>query len=1026
MRRRLSCGKPQNGSCGLFGGFRAENVEQLRNSGAPDVPRCHNRGFPHPTGHMAHLKIMSERGRVYTDTNTGVQGGTSGQTYQAMIGTTVSHYRVVSKLGEGGMGVVYEAEDLTLGRRVALKFCSSGRDDTRLRANLLKEARAASSLSHPNIAHIYEFVEDPDGDAFISMELVSGATLARILGQRRFGVDETLKLATGVASALEEAHRHGVIHRDIKPGNIQVTAEGEVKVLDFGIARPATLHPAGEAATDVTRTLEGFSGTPLYMSPEQVSGELLDARSDLFSLGVVLYECVTGQAPFAADSLPSVLARLMTWAPPEPSRLNPRSPAHLDRIVLKLLEKDRKKRYASAGELLADLQTPGRLHSRRRAVAVLAGGVVCAGGGAAAWLWHSHRHRDPAPAAAGWYRDGLAALHNGSYHRASKLLARAAEIDPSYAMAHAYLAEAWYELDYLERAMAELLKAMASNGSLPAVDQLHLDAIHQTVIGEFKTAAARYREISLTVPADDRGGALLELGRAQERNQDTKQAMAAYSEAIRLDAQNAAAWLRLGGLQARTGAREDARRSLDRAENLFQAASNLEGATECLYVRARFAATPADARDMIGKALAAARVTGNDQQQIKLLLLSSNSFLETGQDAAALDDANRAIAIARADGIENLVSHGLIDMGNALFFKGRTAEAISTIEEALAIARRNGEKRSEARALVNLGSIRIQTGDTARGWQDVQTALAYYRQGNFRTEAALALILLGRAAREKGDYEGARRAFAETLSTLKPVEPSFPLALAQEGLASLELLQDHWPQALPMFDEARHNFEAIGNSSGVTINLLNVALLHAMLGHKPDAAAEPQRAAESGSSAIPRIMLMQERFREARAKAEALLQSTDASDLDMQYDATLVLGLALARSGSAARGLEACRKAFELAKATGNPAEEADALLASAEAALAAGDRTLAAGYAGRARTSLESAKRPESLWRACVLLLRSGEPDRAVAAEAAAALGQLKASWPAEDFRSYLNRPVIRRLHVELLRALPMAPTFN
>jgi tetratricopeptide (TPR) repeat protein len=943
-----------------------------------------------------------------------------------MIGATVTHYRIVSKLGEGGMGVVYEAEDLTLGRRVALKFCLSGRDDARLRANLLKEARAASSLSHPNIAHIYEFVEDPGGDAFISMELVSGANLARILSQRRLSIQESLKVATGVASALAEAHRHGVIHRDIKPGNIQITAAGEVKVLDFGIARPAALRATGEAATDVTRTVEGFSGTMLYMSPEQASGEVLDARSDLFSLGVVLYECLTGRPPFAADSLPAVLARVLTWAPPQPSRLNPLSPANLDRIVLKLLEKDRKKRYASAGELLADLQAPGRLHSRRRAVAALAGGVVCAGGGALAWLWNAKRHRDPAPAAVGWYRDGLAALHYGSYHKASKDLARAAEIDPSYAMAHAYLAEAWYELDYLERAKDELLKAMASLSSLPAVEQLHLDAIHQTVIGEFKVAAGKYQEICGMVAADERGGALLELGRSQERNQDTKKAMATYTEAIRLDGQNAAVWMRLGALQARTGVREESGRSLDRAESLFQAASNVEGVTECLYVRARYASTPAEARDLIGKALSAARVTGNDQQQIKLLLLSSNVYLEAGQAAEALDEANRAIVIARADGIENLASRALIDLGNALFVKGRTAEALRTIEEARDIARRNGEKRSEARALVNLGSIRIQTGDMAQGWQEVQTALAYYRQGSYRTEAALALILLGRAARDKGDSEAAHRAFAETLATLKPAEPSLPRALAQEGLASLELLQGRWPQALRMFDDTRRVFEAIGNSAGAAINQLNVALLHALLGHKGDATAVSQQAAEADPVSALQIILIQERFGEARAKAETLLRTADSSDLETRCSATLVLGLALARSGAAARGLEACRKAFELAKATGKPAEEADALLASAEAALAAGDRTEAAADAGRARALLELAKRPESLWRACVLLLGSGTPDRAFAAEGAAALGQLKASWPAEDFRSYLSRPVIRRQYAELLRVNPAAPTID
>jgi tetratricopeptide (TPR) repeat protein len=850
--------------------------------------------------------------------------------------------------------------------------------------------------------------------------------LRRILGERRLSVEETLKVATGVASALAEAHRQGVIHRDIKPGNIQIASTG-VKVLDFGIARMPALRADGErTAAAATQTLEGFSGTPLYMSPEQASGEMLDARSDLFSLGVVLYECLAGKSPFAADSLTSTLARLLTWEPPQPSRLNPRSTAHLDRVVLKLLAKDRRQRYASADALLEDLRTPGRPPSRRRAVAVLAGGAVCVGGGALAWLRIAKRHRDPAAAAVPWYREGVAALHNGSYHRAGKALARAVEIDPSYAMAHAYLAEAWYELDYLERAKDELLKTMTARNSLPEVEALHLDAIRQTVTGEFKGAQEKFEQVSTLVAPDERDGALLDLGRAQERNQDTKQAMATYSEAVRLDAQNAAAWLRLGALQARTGAREDSGRSLDRAESLFQTASNVEGVTECLYVRARFARTPGEARELIDRALSAARVTGNDQQQIKLLLLSSNGYLDTGRTADALDDANRAIAIARAGGIENLASRGLIDLGSALFVKGRTAEALRTMQEALDIARRNREKRSEARALVNLGSIRIQTGDTAQGWQDVQAALAYYRQGSFRTEAAIALILLGRAARDKGDFEGARRAFEETLATVKPAGSSLPLALAQEGLASLEEIRDRWPQALRMFEEARRTFEAIGNSSGAATNAVNVALMHAMLGHKDGGAPTAQQTAAANPVSALRIILMQERFGEARAKAEALLQSADASDLETRRGASLVLGLALARSGAGDRGLEACRKAFDLAHAAGKPDAEADALMGSAEAALAAGDREAAAASAGRARAFFESAKKPESLWRACVLLLRSGAPDPAVAAQAAAALGELQATWPTEDFRSYLDRPVIRRMHAELLRAGPGASATN
>jgi len=966
---------------------------------------------------VARMSADCPAGRVYTEQNP------RSPDHQPMIGETVTHYRIVSKLGEGGMGVVYEAEDLTLGRRVALKFCSKDRDDARLRANLLKEARAASSLSHPNIAHIYEFAEIPGGDAFIAMELVSGANLSRTLNERRLSVEETMKVAAGVASALAEAHRHGIVHRDIKPGNIQITATGEVKVLDFGIARPAIERAHDEATAEaLTRTIEGFTGTPLYMSPEQASGEHLDGRTDLFSLGVVLYECLTGKAPFAAESLPSILARLLTVDPPQPSRLNPQSPAPLDRIVRKLMAKDRRDRYASADELLEELRAPGKRHTRRRAIAALAGGTLLAGGGAGAWWWRTKRHHDPAAAALPWYRDGLAALHYGSYHKASKALARAVDIDPSYTMAHAYLAEAWYELDYLERAKDELIKAMETRASLQELESARLDAIQQTVTGEFKAAVEKYQAVVDMAPAEERVDSLFDLGRAEERNRDAKKAMATYTEAIRLDAQNAATWLRLGELQARTGAREDAGRSLDRAESLFEAASNVEGVTECLYIRARYARTPAEARVLIDKGMSAARVTGNDQQQIKLLLLSSNVWLEAGQTPKALDEANSAIAIARADGIENLASRGLIDLGNALFVKGQTADALRTLQEALDIARRNGEKRSEARALVNLGSVRIQSGDAAQGWQNVQEALTYYKQGGYRNEAAIALILLGRAAREKGNYDEARRAFDDSVATLKPGEPSLPLALAQEGIASLELRQDQWPQALRTFDQARRTFDAVGNSSGALINEVNVALVHAMLGHKGDGTAVSDQAAEVSRAGALEVILLKERFGEARTKAETLLKTADASDMDARFSATLVLGLALARSGAGVRSLDVVRKAFDLAQATAKPAAQTDALLALAEAALAAGNRKDAAEYSSRARASLQSAKQPESLWRACVMLMQSGTMDGA-AAQAAAALGELQASWPAEDFRSYLNRPVIRRLHAELLRVDPAAP---
>jgi len=280
-----------------------------------------------------------------------------------LIGQTVSHYRVLSRLGGGGMGVVYEAEDLKLGRRVALKFLPDdvAHDGSALE-RLRREARAASSLQHPNICTIFD-VDEADGKPFIAMELLEGETLRDRLGPGPLKVDVLLDLGIQIADALEAAHARGILHRDIKPANIFVTRRGEAKLLDFGLAKHAERTngaSANTAAATAMReehlTSQGSAlGTVAYMSPEQARGETLDARSDVFSCGAVLYEMATGRQPFAGNTSAIVFDALLNRAPVSPVQLRPELPEELNRIVNTALEKDRDLRYQSAADLRADL-----------------------------------------------------------------------------------------------------------------------------------------------------------------------------------------------------------------------------------------------------------------------------------------------------------------------------------------------------------------------------------------------------------------------------------------------------------------------------------------------------------------------------------------------------------------------------------------------------------------------------------------------------------------------------------------------
>ncbi|MBA3767823.1 MAG: protein kinase, partial [Acidobacteria bacterium] len=589
-----------------------------------------------------------------------------------MIGQVVSHYRIIEPLGEGGMGTVYIAEDMHLGRRVAIKFPASSSDEHHFRARFLREARAVSKLSHPHIATIYDYGETSEGNPFLVMELIEGTSLSDFMHEGQMTLVRAVEIIEAVAEALGEAHAHGIVHRDVKPSNIMINERHEVKVLDFGLAKQFKDEPAHSADPDArtllaTHTRSGaVVGTPLYLSPEQATSAPVDARSDLFALGALLYECIAGRPAFAGASVIEIGAQIIHITPQSPSQINERVPKELDRIATKALEKKPENRYQSAGEMLEDLRRArlsmsddahrtqridraektahssalltlsDLLQQPRFSIARLLAGVsvVVLAIGLIWWMWFRPVVHRPPPEAERWFDIGAHALREGAYFQASNALGRAVNIDEKYALAHARLAEAWSELDYGDRAKDELLRVnqlTSGRASLAKPDALYLEGITATVTRNFPLAINSYEELARLTP--NKADVYVDLGRAYENDGQTEKALKSYIKATEIDQQYATAFLRAGILYGRQRELPSAKAAFEKAEAIYQAMGNVEGRGELLFQRGALlvqSGNIAEARNQLQQALELAKVTASLPLQIKAMLQLSYVFHNGG------------------------------------------------------------------------------------------------------------------------------------------------------------------------------------------------------------------------------------------------------------------------------------------------------------------------------------------------------------------------------------------------------------
>jgi tetratricopeptide (TPR) repeat protein len=856
--------------------------------------------------------------------------------------------------------------------------------------------------------------------------------------------------------------------------------DGRVKVLDFGLAKQLngqssdTLGSEAEAPTRLSaETLSGVVlGTPAYLSPEQAMGLAVDGRSDLFALGVVLYEATTGKTPFHGTNFIEIAANVLHFEPRAASKLNPAIPQQLDFIISKALQKKKEKRYQSATEMIADLvsvkdslehdsgQTLIRkssthsqsIHSRtyshlsqmlqRPRVPVLhliVGVVALAVAFFIGWRLLRPAPHKPTAEAQRWYDIGANALRDSAYFQASQAFEKSIAADDAFMLAHARLAEALVELDLVDRAKNELLRVNAVDRSkLSNEDALYLDAVSATARHDFAKAVQFYQQLVELASEGEKPYVLVDLGRAYKNNNEVNKAIESFSEAANRNPQYATAYLHLGILYGQQGDSPKAESSFAKAESIYRALGNLEGRAEVGFQRGALFNKRnqiAEARTQLENALSLAKAADNKALLIRCQLQLSSVYFDAGETERATQYAGEAVALAQRFGMESLSSQGLTDLGNSFLVRGDLAEAEKYLQQALESAQRAQARRNESRARVSLASLRGRQNDYHAAASYLEPALAFYQEGGYLSETFSCLALLARVQLKSGDYAGAAKAHEQLLELANKLnDPSLrALAYAEKGSALAR--EEKFSAALEQLNEAYTLYSAQGVQRSIGYNLLARANCLVQLGRYDEANSLLEQAAGIANrpggelkalSADLKLMsaeisLAQENFSEALKKAQELVRAVGSTFPEVEGSSKRLLGLSQAHVGTTNSAIQNCESALQIAIRSNDDLQVARSNLALAEVLIMKKQADVAVSAALAAQKSFNAGGQKESEWRSLLMAalaseqLGNTEKAGAYRAQASQVLSTLQQRWGTDNYNTYLMRPDVQRLRKQL-----------